>query len=194
MREKYGSRIRKQYGISEKEFVLLFVGSSFERKGLPLIIRSLRKICKKLDQAARLVVIGEGNIQKYEALAERLGCRKKILFIGSCYDPQPWYGAADLFVLPTIYDACSSAVLEALACGIPVITTRFNGASEIVEKKECGVILENPRDREAFTSAVVELFDEKKRQKMALEARKAVTPYSVENFLKNTVRFYHEIA
>jgi UDP-glucose:(heptosyl)LPS alpha-1,3-glucosyltransferase len=78
-----------------------------------------------------LVVAGNPNYRGWHRLAERLGVGEQVCFIGHCGDMRNAYFGSDFLVHPTFYDPCSLVVLEALACGLPIITTRFNGASEL---------------------------------------------------------------
>ena len=90
--------------------------------------------CK--NSKIQLFVAGRGNETRYRTSRAR--------FLGELPDLQPAYAAADIFILPTIYDPFSNACLEALACGLPVITTRGNGFSEIMEDRIHGSIVDAP--------------------------------------------------
>jgi UDP-glucose:(heptosyl)LPS alpha-1,3-glucosyltransferase len=113
---------RDQLKVKPDEIALLFAGSGWERKGLRFAIAAVG-LCA--NRKMRLLVAGRGNQRSYKA--------KRVQFLGEVPDPIRIYLAADIFVLPTIYDPFSNACLEALACGLPVITTRSNGFSEIIE-------------------------------------------------------------
>ena len=193
LRDKFRFQLRKEYGISEEDLVLLFVGSGFERKGLHFLIQSFPTVQDCVKKSLKLLVVGEGSIEGYKNMARYMGCGEKIFFIGPVLDPAHWYGAADLFVLPTLYDPFSNATLEALASGLPVITTRANGASEIMQGEECGVILENPLDTEALASAVLQLSKEKERQKMSKKARDVAMCRSIQEYVEDTIFHYSEI-
>ena len=113
---------RDQLKVERDEFALLFAGSGWERKGLRFAIAAMA-LCD--NRKMRLLVAGRGNQRYYKS--------KHVQFLGEVPDPARVYSAADIFILPTIYDPFSNACLEALACGLPVITTRSNGFSEIIE-------------------------------------------------------------
>ena len=85
------------------------------------------------DRKLRLLVAGRGNARPYKTTPLCFWREKPVQFLGEVADLVPIYAAADIFILPTIYDPFSNACLEALACGLPVITTRSNGFSEIIE-------------------------------------------------------------
>jgi UDP-glucose:(heptosyl)LPS alpha-1,3-glucosyltransferase len=113
---------RDQLKVKPGEIALLFAGSGWERKGLRFAIAAMA-LCG--NRKMRLLVAGRGN---------QHSCKSKhVQFLGEVPDPLRIYSAADIFILPTIYDPFSNACLEALACGLPIVTTRANGFSEIVE-------------------------------------------------------------
>jgi UDP-glucose:(heptosyl)LPS alpha-1,3-glucosyltransferase len=113
---------RDQLKVKPDEIALLFVGSGWERKGLRFAIAAMA-LCG--NRKMRLLVAGRGNQRNYKS--------KRVQFLGEVRDPARIYSAADVFILPTIYDPFSNACLEALSCGLPVVTTRSNGFSEIID-------------------------------------------------------------
>jgi UDP-glucose:(heptosyl)LPS alpha-1,3-glucosyltransferase len=142
---------RKELNLKPDQTVLLFAGSGWERKGLLFAIEAAA-LCR--DLKIRLLVAGRGNARPYQT--KRLGFWRKeaVQFLGEVADMLRVYAAADIFVLPTIYDAFSNACLEALACGLPVITTRSNGLSEIIENGVHGSIVDQPGDLLALRDAI----------------------------------------
>lgn len=123
-------RTRAEAGIRADVPVLLFVGSGFERKGVPQLLRAAAQM---QSCATQIVIVGaDRKLKAMQALASKLGLDKRVLFTGPLKDVRPWYGAADGFVLPTLYDPCPNAALEALACGLPLLTSTTCGAQEWV--------------------------------------------------------------
>src|SRR6266403_399403 len=122
---------RDELNVKPDEIALLFAGSGWERKGLRFAIAAMA-LCR--NRKMRLLVAGRGNQRYYKS--------KRIQFLGEMPDLVRLYAAADIFILPTIYDPFSNAGLEALACGFPVITTRANGFSEIIEDRVHGSIVD----------------------------------------------------
>ncbi|MCX6971731.1 MAG: glycosyltransferase family 4 protein [Verrucomicrobia bacterium] len=110
---------REKFGLEPEDLCVLFVGSGWDRKGLRTAIRAVEKI-----RNATLLVAGRGPADAFRSASAK--------FIGPTNDLAALFGAADLFVLPTYYDPFSNACLEALAAGLPVITTAANGFSEIL--------------------------------------------------------------
>jgi UDP-glucose:(heptosyl)LPS alpha-1,3-glucosyltransferase len=131
------------------EVALLFAGSGWERKGLRFAIEAI-ELCR--DRKLRLLVAGRGNERDYKP--RRFFTEEPVRFLGEVADLRPIYAAADIFILPSIYDPSSNACLEALASGLPVITTRDNGFSEIMENGVHGSIVDRSSDSAALRDAI----------------------------------------
>ena len=134
---------RASLGLRSDEIAVLFVGSGWSRKGLRFALRAV-EACG-IPQL-RFLVAGRGNTLKYRS--------RRAQFLGVVPESTALYAAADIFLLPTIYDPFSNACLEALAAGVPVITTRANGFSEIIEEGKHGSIIEEPDDFVAMREAL----------------------------------------
>jgi len=142
---------RAELNLKQDQIALLFAGSGWERKGLLFAIQAMA-LCK--DRRIRLLVAGRGDASPYKTTRLRFWREEPVQFLGEIADLVPVYAAADMFILPTIYDAFSNACLEALACGLPVITTRYNGFSEIIEDGVHGSIVEDPGNFIALRDAI----------------------------------------
>ena len=103
------------------------------------------------DKASHLWVVGKGHIAPYRRAAERLGVADRVRFWGPVTETAPFYQAATVLALPTLYDPCSNVVLEALGCGTPAVTTAANGAAEFITPGENGAILARPDDIAGLT-------------------------------------------
>ena len=134
---------RAALGLNDYDVALLFVGSGWERKGLRFAIDAIEA---SGDSRMRLLVAGRGNQRKYKSRCTH--------FLGVVHDLHALYGAVDIFILPTLYDPFSNASLEALAAGLPVITTRANGLSEVIEDGVHGTVVEDSRDVSALVAAI----------------------------------------
>ncbi|MCW5553377.1 MAG: glycosyltransferase family 4 protein [Verrucomicrobiae bacterium] len=132
------------------EFVLLIVGSGFERKGVGFAIRALAR----LPQRVKLRVAGEGRREPYLRLAQQLGVADRVEFLGRRAGIEAAYADADVLVHPAIYEPFSNACLEALACGLPVVTSRINGASEVITPGVDGAVVDDPADSAALAAAI----------------------------------------
>jgi len=138
LREEQGRTLRQKVGVGETAPVILFVGSGYERKGLPTLLRALSCMARS---DARLWVVGRDKRESLmRSLAQTLGVNQRVMFLGAQADVKPFYGAADVFALPTLYDPFPNAALEALACGLPIVTTSTCGAAELVTPANGAVI------------------------------------------------------
>ncbi len=141
-KEATRNEVRQTLGILQTIPVLLFVGSGFQRKGLPFAIKALAR----LDFDVRLMVIGKDKISPYRALAKKEGVEKRVIFLGPLADVEKYYCASDLFVFPTIYEPFGNVCLEAMAAGIPLVTSRICGGSEVLDEGKNGYIIDDPTD------------------------------------------------
>ena len=142
---------RAELKLKQDQIALLFAGSGWERKGLLFAIEAMA-LCK--NRKMRLLVAGRGETRRYKTTRLRFWREDPVQFLGELSDLAPVYAAADIFILPTIYDPFSNACLEALASGLPVITTRFNGFSEILEDNVHGSIVDNPANLVGLRDAI----------------------------------------
>jgi UDP-glucose:(heptosyl)LPS alpha-1,3-glucosyltransferase len=159
------------------QFVLLFVGSGFRGKGLAYCVRALAK----LPANVVLRVVGKGKPGSYERLARKLGVASRLSFTGTVTDMPAVYAASDLLVLPAVYEAFANVCLEAMACGLPVVTSRINGASEVIEPGINGAIIEEPSDVDALAEGIRRFLDRKVLAEAAIAARRAAErlPFSL---------------
>jgi len=135
--------------------LFLFAANNFRLKGLATIVRALRLLRDGLEsQPVVVAVAGSGRPDPYRRLAEKLGVSNRLVFLGELGSIQAALDPVAAAVLPTYYDPCSRFILEALAWGKPVITTRFNGAAERYTDGRHGVILDDPRDSRALAKAL----------------------------------------
>lgn len=133
---------RAQMGIREGQCVVLFAGSGWERKGLRFAIEGINR-----TKEAMLLVAGAGK-------RRGLPASRRTRFCGPVTEMRDLMEAADVFLLPTIYDPFSNASLEAMGAGLPVITTEANGFAEIMRPGEDGEVLRNPADIEGIAAAI----------------------------------------
>ena len=151
---------REELNLKPDQTALLFAGSGWERKGLLFAIEAAA-LCG--DRKMRLLVAGRGNARLYKTKRLRFWRGKPVQFLGEVVDMLRVYAAADIFILPTIYDPFSNACLEALACGLPVITTRSNGFSEIIENGVHGSIVDHAGDLLGLRDAILLWSDPSRR-------------------------------
>jgi UDP-glucose:(heptosyl)LPS alpha-1,3-glucosyltransferase len=172
-RKRAGARAQLRIGVDE--IAVLFLGSGWERKGLRFAVAAIEK------RRMRLLVAGRGNRRKYRS--------GSATFLGEIEDARLPLAAADIFILPTLYDPFSNASLEAMAAGLPVITTRANGCSEIIEPKVHGSIVDRPDDVNALSDALHFWSDESRR----LTARPALLERATQFDLSRNVAHTLEV-
>jgi UDP-glucose:(heptosyl)LPS alpha-1,3-glucosyltransferase len=133
----------------------LFVAQDFRRKGLGPLIRALHVVgAAPAQRPVALIVVGADRSAGYRRLARRLGVEKRIVFFGPVPDVQNILAVSDVGVLPTFCDAASRSILEALAAGKPVITTRFNGATDHFTDGRHGLVIDSPQDVTGLAAAL----------------------------------------
>lgn len=155
----------------EGKLRLLFTAHNFQLKGLHCLLEAMRR-ARKTGLQAELHIAGNGRRAEFEKMAGQLGLGSDIHFLGFVDGAAAaeLYRSCDALVHPTFTDHCSLVVLEALASGLPVITTRQNGAAEFIEPEKQGIIISHPRDIEALADALVRLQDRPKLAAMSAAA------------------------
>jgi len=130
-------QLRQQFNIPQQAHCLIFVGSGFERKGLEAAIRAVA------PTDSILLVVGQDKDEKrYRGLAQSLGCEQRIRFMGVQKQTLPFYQAADALLLPTLYDPFPNVILEAMSCGLPVITSQTCGGAEFIQQGVNGFVFD----------------------------------------------------
>jgi len=180
--------VRQQLKISDHEVMILFVGSGFERKGLEYLIKSVQYVKEK---NWRLVLVGKGKWRKYLKFTSKKN-QEKITCLEPIDEIEKLYAAADFFILPSIYEPFGNANLEALASGLPVITSQNTGASEIITPKKEGIILEDPSDSKSIAEAIDYLMDPKNREPMMKSARSLAEKFTQQRNASEMLKIYQE--
>ncbi len=143
---------------SDNPILFLFVANNFRLKGLAVLIKAMQTAARHdMERKAYLIVAGNGRTGKYSRLAKRLGPRttgKKIVFLGPVSHIESALSITDVAVLPTFYDPSSRFILEALAAGKPVITTKFNGATDLFVNNRHGIVIDTPENINALAEAI----------------------------------------
>jgi UDP-glucose:(heptosyl)LPS alpha-1,3-glucosyltransferase len=185
LRTEMRSGVRQQLNIPADAHVALHVGSGFERKGVGPFLEALAR-----TRSTRwgIVVGKDKRIGHYIALAQRLGVGARVRFVGSVSDVRPYYAAADSFVLATLYDPFPNAVLEAMACGLPVVTTPSCGAAEVVHDGENGFV-RDALDVHGIADAL-EMLDAATAERLGAAAVEAVRPFTPQAMAAEYLALY----
>jgi glycosyltransferase involved in cell wall biosynthesis len=145
---------RAQLGLDTGAEVILFVGNLLATKGVGEMIEALQRLSRQRPNA-RLILVGDGPFkERAQALSEQAGIAGQVRLAGRCRSEQvaTWLAAADVFCLPSYSEGCPNVVLEALACGRPVVATDVGGIPELVDST-CGILVP-PRDAEKLAVAL----------------------------------------
>ena len=195
IRELHREGKRKELGIEEGTIVLLFAGNNYRLKGLESLLHAVAMLKRRSpDIALRLIVLGRGQMWLYRRKARGFGVADSVLFMGPVGSMEPYYAAGDIYVHPTFYDSCSLTVLEALASGLPVVTTRFNGASDAILSDEGGKIVKDPANAEEIADAIAFYFGEERRNRARVVARQWMEQYPPSRNVEETLAVYYEVA
>lgn len=179
--------LRQKMALPLDASVMIYVGSGFERKGLEAAIRAVATTDRYL------LVVGKDKAEKrYRALAASLGCAERIRFAGMQSETLPWYQAADGLLLPTLYDPFPNVILEAMACGLPVITSDTCGGSEFIQPGQNGYVCA-ARDVSALRDAVMALPRQAIGSAMADAARARVMDSTPQRLSRQLVALYQDI-
>ncbi|MEY2556449.1 MAG: UDP-glucose:(heptosyl)LPS alpha,3-glucosyltransferase [Verrucomicrobiota bacterium] len=173
---------RADLKLKPDDIALLFAGSGWERKGLRFAIEAV-ELCR--DRKVRLLVAGRGNERDYKP--KRFFTEEPVRFLGEVGDLQPIYAAADIFILPSIYDPFSNACLEALGCGLPIITTRDNGFSEIIENGVHGSVVDLPNNVSALRDAIRFWSDESRRASARSTTTERASQFDISKNVEQTL-------
>ncbi|MGO9639748.1 MAG: glycosyltransferase family 4 protein [Candidatus Acidiferrales bacterium] len=148
---------RAKYSFSVGDFVLLLIGNDWKKKGLRFLLEAA-SLCG--DPSLRILVVGSDDERPYRNLAQTLGVAGQIRFVPPAADPMQFYAACDAYVGPSLEDAFGLPTAEAMACGLPVITSRQAGVSEIVTHGADGFILEVPSDTRMLAALIRRLIED----------------------------------
>lgn len=143
-----GLAIRQTLGIGDQSLCLA-IGTGFARKGFDLLLQRW----ESQPPAAHLVIVGDDErLARYQTWGARLGGRVHV--VGPQPDVERWLAAADLLVAPSRQEAFGNVVLEAMATGVPVVTSRLSGAAELIDGPLATLLIDDPQDAAALATAI----------------------------------------
>src|SRR5579864_4198236 len=149
---------RADLGLSDDAFAVLFIGNDWRNRGLPCLLDAAAML---QDSKAHLLVVGTDSTAAYQQRADQLGLAGRVHFLPPRRDVEFYYAAADAYAGPSLEDTFSLPPAEAMACGLPVITSRASGVSEIIHHNEDGLILEDPADAKTLSEWLARLKDDR---------------------------------
>jgi len=188
-RARFRDEIRRKHDVADTDFVVLFMGSGFERKGVRYLVQAV----ESLTLPVTVMIVGKGPEKKYTPPSPQRN-KGRIIFCGPQKDNYKYYAAADVFVFPTMYEPFGNVHLEALASGLPVITTKYSGGSEIIQEGVQGFVMSEPEDTGAIAEKIRLLINDRERLKvMSNNARSLAEQFTFEKHIGRIRELYKSI-
>lgn len=185
LRAEHRQSMRAKLGIPETAPVAIFVGSGFVRKGVDAFLRTLARV-----EGAHGIVVGHDKaLPRFRRLAAQLGLGSRVTFTGGISDVRPYYGASDLYLMPTLYEPFGLVYGEAMACGLPAIVSTQAGAADWIKEGDNGFVVD-PLDISANAAAMEKALAD---PTMGRRAREAVLPHSREATAARYLALYRQL-
>jgi glycosyltransferase involved in cell wall biosynthesis len=186
-----GLAIRQSLGLQEKETIALFVGGDWGRKGLSIAVEAVGVAAKERSQL-HLWVVGDGDPSTFKQLLREFDIDDRVHFLGRRNNVEAFMQAADMFVLPTLYETFSLVAYEAAASGLPVLGSAVSGISDLVGDGAAGLLVE--RRPEEFAKAIGLLVDDADlRQRMGAEGRRRAQLYTWQRSAQEVGDLYQKL-
>ena len=190
---------RERWQLAPSDTVGLFVAKNYRLKGLTPLLHAVHELVRRpefeaVPPAFRLLICGNDAVGPYQRLARRLGVEGYVRFAGSFPDIREAFFTADFLVHPTFYDPCSLVVLEAMACDLPVITSRLNGASELMRPMQEGFVVDDPHDHAHLAWCLAQMLDPARRRTFAQAARRTAQEWTFEHHYQQLLRVFQDVA
>jgi len=185
--------LRRQWGFEPATVVYATVAHNFRLKGVHRLIEAAAMLRRRTQKAFGVVVAGRGRIAPYKRLARRLGVAEAVRFIGPAEDVWAVYHAADACVLNSYYDPCSRVILEALTAGLPCITTKYNGASDVIAEGETGYVIGDPDDVTDLVDRMALLLDADRRERLGRAGLALRDQVSMARHTREMLTLYEEV-
>jgi UDP-glucose:(heptosyl)LPS alpha-1,3-glucosyltransferase len=180
-------KLRQQYAVPEQAKCFVYVGSGFERKGLKAAIEAISMT------NSYLIVIGQDKAEnKYKQLVHSLGCHARVRFLGMQKKTLPFYQMADGLLLPTLYDPFPNVILEAMACSLPVITSKTCGGAEFIDAGKNGFVCD-ALDIQALSESISLIPANHLTSKMAISAKEKVMGYTPAYLSQQLTELYNKV-
>jgi UDP-glucose:(heptosyl)LPS alpha-1,3-glucosyltransferase len=180
--------------VAPGDLLTVTIAHNFRLKGVRRWMEALALLGSSRAQGLRALVIGKGDTPAWHRLASRLGVDGRLTFIGATDRVPAFLHAADVLVHPTYYDPCSRVVLEGLLAGLPCITTRWDGAAEVIHNGENGFVLDDPWDVQALAATVERLRDAELRRSVGEAAARVGERVSMAANARAMIDLYHSVA
>lgn len=184
---KFKKEIREYLKIPQDIFLAIYVGNL--AKGAATAIKALTKV-----PSINLMIVTNSNISKEKAIAKDYGLEERIHWVPKTNEISKYYLASDCLVYPSIYDTFGLVITEAMASGLPVITSKETGASELIVHSKNGLIIDTPQNADMIAHYLCYLKENPVvAKKISEEARNTIEKYTWEKCAKETMKVYLKI-
>lgn len=187
-------RLRAEFGVPEADLLVLTVAHNFKLKGVRHCLEALALLRQRNVPGVQGLVVGKGDSPGWRRLAARLGLSQTVRFIGPSDRVRELFHAGDVLVHPTYYDPCSRVVLEGLTGGLPVITTRWDGAGEMIEDGINGYVLAEPGDVGTLADRITGLRDPALRSRLRERALQVTPMVSMARHAGEMIELYQSLS
>ncbi len=185
---------RRQLGLSDQHFVLLFIGASFKTKGFDRVMRGVASLPKALREKTRLLAVGDHRVAWFKGVARWLGVYDQIVWLPHRDDIAELMACADALIHPSKVDAGGGVILEAMVAGLPVLTTEVCGYSGYVNQAQAGVVVPAPFQQDQFNRALENFMVSSKSEKWGENGKKFGLPKSSHQRFRLAVELVEKTA
>lgn len=183
--QRWAARIA--LSLPQHSCVLIYVGSGFKRKGLRQVINAIASTDRYL------IVVGQDkNLDHYLALAKSLGCISRLRFTGIINNVLTCYHAADALILPTLYDPFPNVIIEAMSCGLPIITSHSCGGAELIEQGKQGFVCD-ALDIKSLQEFITNISSREQNSAMSLAASQRVSSFTPAALSNQLTKLYQQL-
>ena len=191
LRKAHFAERQRRFGWGADDFILIFIGNEFRRKGLSVVLNAMA-LAKNVR--IKLLVVGSADSRPFIQESYRLGLGSQVFFCGRSNEIPMLLAISDAFVFPTVYEPFGLVITEAMACGLPVVTSRCAGAAELIEDGKEGLLLSDPNDPVVLAKHIAYLLESPEaRQALGMAARLKAEMYSVEECARQTESVYRRL-
>jgi UDP-glucose:(heptosyl)LPS alpha-1,3-glucosyltransferase len=194
LRREIRGRLRGQWGAGENDVVFLFVAYDLKKKGIEPLVEAAAELKKIANDNFRIIVVGGSPYRSLRKLIERLELKDNVIFAGRVKSIDEFYANSDVFVLPTYSDACSLVVIEAMASGLPSITSTANGAAGLINSGKNGYVIPHPPASSDLADKMHLLMAVEERRRMSEEAFHTGQEHSARRNHREMMRVFDEVA
>jgi UDP-glucose:(heptosyl)LPS alpha-1,3-glucosyltransferase len=183
---------RASFGIADHETVFVMVAHNLRLKNAESAILAIARLTSK-GERVRLLIVGGKRPKPFLSMTRKLSLSQNVIFVETVEDVLPYFAAAEACLHPTWYDPCSLVSLEALACGLPLITTRYNGVCELMTDGKEGFTIENPSDIGSLAGRMEQLLQSSLRVQQGVAARALARKHSLNDQKEKFLKLYREL-